>query len=298
MAVGTIGNWKIKLGYFFTASLTAEVQSQLVLTAIEKLDTINIRAIALIVDGLRANQTLAKILGGSLKPDDIISSFPHPKKPHLQIYMFFDTCHLIKLVRTAFHDLGKIVLPRQGEAQWAHVEELHNTQQTKGLCAANKLTNAHVHYKHQKMIVKLATQVLSRSVALGITFMRQLNIAAFADSVGIEFFISLFDEPFDTFNSRSACGRGTKALINSANLYDKIHFLLNAEGYLLSMTTATGERSFCFVGFIFSINSLINLTLELFGPNHEQTHVFINLQIISGSFRTIVFINTFLYEME
>ena len=84
---------------------------------------------------------------------------------------------------------------------------------------------------------------------------------------------------FDTFNSRSAFGRGTKTPIKSANLYDKIHFLLKAKGYLLSMTTATGERvcigrkSFCLVGFIFSINSLINLTLELFGPNHEQTHI-------------------------
>ena len=71
--------------------------------------------------------------------------------------------------------------------------------------------------------------------------MRLLNIAAFADSVGTEFFISLFDQLFDTFNSRSAFGRGTKAPINLASLYDKIHFLLNAKGYLLSMTTATGE---------------------------------------------------------
>ena len=60
--------------------------------------------------------------------------------------------------------------------------------------------------------------------------------------MGTEFPISLFDELFDKFHSCSAFGRRTKAPINSANLSDKIHFLLNAKGYLLSMTTAAGER--------------------------------------------------------
>ena len=33
------------------------------------------------------------------------------------------------------------------------------------------------------------------------------------------------------------------------------------------------KKKFCLVGFIFLGNSLINLRLELFGPNHEQTRI-------------------------
>lgn len=36
------------------------------------------------MNGLRANQLLVKLLGDSLDPDNILSSFPHPDKPDLQ----------------------------------------------------------------------------------------------------------------------------------------------------------------------------------------------------------------------
>lgn len=91
------------MGYFLTAGLTAEIQFQIVLTAIQQLNSVNIRVISLVMDGLRANQSLVKLLSGSLDPDNILSSFPHPDKPDLQVYMYFNACHLIKLVRTALH---------------------------------------------------------------------------------------------------------------------------------------------------------------------------------------------------
>jgi len=279
MAVGLMGHWKVPLGYFLTAGITAETQAQLIQQAIGKLHDSDLRTIALVMDGHPVNQSMLNVLGASLNPANTISSFAHPCDPDQQIYVFFDACHLIKLVRTALHDLGEIRLDANSTAKWSHLVELHRLQVNEGLYAANKLTKRHILFTNDKMKVKLATQTLSNSVAKALQFLRLLGIDAFIDSEPTEFLIRLFNNLFDIFNSRSAFGRDFTSPITPDNLHERIRFLLTAKGYILSMTTNKGQniymcgKSFAFTGFAFNIHSLINMSLELIGPNHVESPI-------------------------
>jgi hypothetical protein len=279
MAVGLTGHWKVPLGYFLTAGISAATQAQLIKQAISKLHDCGLRCISLVMDGHPVNQSMLNVLGGSLNPLNLLSSFPHPCLPDDQIYVFFDACHLIKLVRTALHDLNEITINQHGKARWFHISELHQLQEKEGLHAANKLSKRHIFFSQQKMKVKLATQTLSLSVAKAIAFLRLLDLDQFSDSEPTEFFITLFNNLFDIFNSKSAFSKDYKSPINSQNLHEKIRYLLVVKGHIMSMVTATGQniylcrKSFAFVGFVFNIHSIINMSLELLGPGHNETPV-------------------------
>ena len=78
MAVGVKGHWKVPIAYFLTAGLSAGVQGKLVTEAIEKLHAVGIRCLSVVMDGHATNQSMVKCLGGSLKPQCLKSSFPHP----------------------------------------------------------------------------------------------------------------------------------------------------------------------------------------------------------------------------
>lgn len=153
--------------------------------------------------------------------------------------------------------------------------------------------------------MKIATQTLSKSVALAVSFLRQLGLDFFADSEGTSFFLLLFDELIDVFDRHSLYGKGSKAPINADNLMQKIHVLLRARGYILCMTTITdecvgkGRKSF-FAGFLSSINSLINMCLELFGPDRIETSLVYlltyklsqdHLELLFSSFRAYMRFN-------
>ena len=69
------------------------------------------------------------------------------------------------------------------------------------------------------MSVHLATQLLSRSVADGIDYCRDvLHLKEFEDSEDTTEFIRLFDGLFDILNSKSKFGKELKSPISSDNI--------------------------------------------------------------------------------
>lgn len=279
MAVGLVGHWKVPLGYFLTAGISAETQGQLVRQAISKLYECDIRVVALVMDGHPVNQSMLHTLGCNMAISNMKTSFLHPCDPNFTIYTFFDACHLIKLVRTALHDLQEIYIDKSKSVKWFYIAELNKTQEVEGLHAANRLTRRHINFSQQKMKVKLATQTLSNSVAKAIELLRKLGYESFSNSQPTESFITLFNDLFDIFNSRSAFGRDFKSPIKSENLNEKIKFLNDAKNRILSMKTNTGQniysckKSFAFTGFAYNINSFINISLEFLGPDRVESPV-------------------------
>lgn len=79
--------------------------------------------------------------------------------------MFLDPCPMMKLVRNTFES-KRLILDNEGrKIKWQFLINLLKLQSSKTLTFANKLTPRHIDFRNQVMKVKLATQLLSKSVA-------------------------------------------------------------------------------------------------------------------------------------
>lgn len=152
MVSGVHGFWKLPMGYFLIRGISATVQHQLVLQALQMLHQVGVEVIAFTLDGHQTNMATIRKLGCSTNPDDLVTSFPHPATGS-SVHVFIDACHGLKLIRNQFCSLGEIRIPSFGVAKWKHIHDLNKFQQKEFLSAANKLTDKHVAFAQQKMKV-------------------------------------------------------------------------------------------------------------------------------------------------
>lgn len=178
MVVGLRSKWKAPIAYYLTDTLTAEVQTQLVLHNLEKLFELGFVVNSLTMDGHASNRAMAKLLGCSLEVLCLKSWFCLPDRPDNKIYIMFDACHLIKLVRNMWQNYGTI-RSDDGVILWNYVKDLNSTQEELGLRFANKLKRNHLEFQQQKMKVSLAVQTLSSSVAVALETVEGLDIPKF-----------------------------------------------------------------------------------------------------------------------
>jgi len=88
------------IGYFFIKGIKSHDQAVLVWCAFVKLYEAGVsRGMEHIMDCHRTNQAMVSDLGGSLKIDELETKLYHPSNPNLYIYLYFDNCHFIKLMR-------------------------------------------------------------------------------------------------------------------------------------------------------------------------------------------------------
>lgn len=125
------------------------------------------------------------------------------------------------------------------------LSELYNLQEENCLHLANKLSHRHVHFKNQIMNVKLATQLLSRSVAKALDFCNKtLKISTFKNSESTVEFIMILNDLFDTLNTRNLKDFGFKHPLNKGNSQKILSFLFQIKDYLLSLAiNVTNKRT-------------------------------------------------------
>jgi hypothetical protein len=120
------------------------------------------------------------------------------------------------------------------------------------------------------MKVKLATQVLSTSVADAIDFCREdLRLPEFAGSKATTEFIRIFDALFDVFNSQNFMGKRFKAPLKEENEHIWKPLLTESLHYLRNLKTKDGKSILLsklrtgFVGFICGIYAVHGLYEDL-----------------------------------
>ena len=106
MVNGIFGNWKQPIGYFLTNGVSGNTLAELLTQTLIRLHEIGIDVITLTLDGHQANQAAVKKLGANLK-SNLSSSFPHPANEDAMIYVFFDACHMLKLIRNTLCVCGE-----------------------------------------------------------------------------------------------------------------------------------------------------------------------------------------------
>lgn len=235
-------NWKLPVGYFFVKGVSSETRAHLIISCITKSFESGVDVVAVTFDGCPANFSTAKLLGCDLKdPKMLKTSFKHPDCD-MQVVVLFDPCHMIKLVRNTFESKRIIFNQNNKEIKWHLLENLNNLQKDQGLKFANKLSERHLKFRNEIMKVKLATQLLSKSVANALELCEQLSIPKFCETAATVDFINIFNDLFDIFNSRSVHIFGFKKPICPQNASEIIQFLDTVKQYILSLKIYNKNR--------------------------------------------------------
>ncbi|KAL4143950.1 hypothetical protein QTP88_006198 [Uroleucon formosanum] len=171
MARGLFSKWKQPLYYDYDSPMT----QLLLFDIISQLYICGFNVAAVVNDMGSTNIRLRKNLG--ITPTK--TSFTHPISGK-QIYMFADVPHLMKLVRNHFIDSG-FILPNKKYIRKQVIQEIVSLN--KGdLSCVHKVIDRHLNaIGSRRQNVKLATQVLSNSMAKAISYLGQKKILQFTN---------------------------------------------------------------------------------------------------------------------
>lgn len=238
----------------------------------DKLHNRGFEVVSLMIDGHATNFSMCRSLGCSiLSPVNFRSWFLLPGTDK-KIYVLYDACHILKLVRNMLEAYGT-VWSAKGPKFWKFITDLHRIQQTVGLRAANKLSQRHVGFKQQIMKVSLTAQTLSSSVASIMQLLMYLGFTEFREAAMIEF-LQIIDRLFDTLNRFSPKARGFKAPIRQTNARSIREFLSTTWQYLLRLHLEDGtplytsKRCTCIIAFIADIDAAIAM-MEYLLPHQD-----------------------------
>jgi len=147
LLVGLCGSWKAPIAFFFTNGLTAETQKELVIACLERLSEDGFKVCALTLDGHATNVAMCRLLGADICPTSTQNFFLSANGSQ-KTHVFFDACHLIKLVRNTLHAYKTFSIDEQ-LISWQLIADLHETQEVVGLRLANKLSSKHISFQQQ-----------------------------------------------------------------------------------------------------------------------------------------------------
>jgi len=194
MLVGVNEHWKLPIGYFLASRLNSSQKVELVRHALDLIHDIGVRVISLTFDGCSSNCTMAQALGCNYNVDNLITTYIFQKNNiDIPVEIILDLAHMIKLVRNAFAEKQQFLDYDDNIIDFNFIKELFLLQEKECCHLANKIRKQHIFFFKNKMKVKLATQLLSQSVADALKFCEyNLNLNQFSKSDATVKFIELF----------------------------------------------------------------------------------------------------------
>ncbi|CAL1284430.1 unnamed protein product [Larinioides sclopetarius] len=231
------GNWKIPIGYFLIDGLDANERANLIRKSLEMIHETGIDVISLTFDGTSVNLSTAHCLGCTFDSQSLKTSFKHPISEK-DICVLLDPSHMMKLIRNTLASKGSLFDGNGNIIKWDYIVSLHKIQHHEGLLLATKLRTRHIEWKREKMKVKLATQVLSASVADALLYLaNDLKLPEFKGCEATAEFLKCFNTLFDILNSRNILSKGFKAPLQKFNTEKVFEFLAYAENYIKGLKT-------------------------------------------------------------
>lgn len=260
MLKGLCSKWKQALGYFlFQKSITASTLKLMITDCAKKVMESGLSPKFVVCDQDPSNTSALRMLG--ITPDKSYFQINQHK-----IHMFFDTPHLMKSIRNT---LSKYDIEINLDIiKWKYIEQFYKTDKEKCIKLAPKLTDSHIYFSgFEKMRVKLATQVFSRTVASAL-YTHSVLGALPPEAAATATFIQNTDELFDVFNSAHLHHfRSRKCAISDSN--DNLAFLDTMETWLNSWKVIANHNNFpCIDGWLLNINSLKCLWQDV-KENHD-----------------------------
>ncbi|NXD66060.1 THAP9 transposase, partial [Eolophus roseicapillus] len=277
MAVGTSSPWAAPLGYFFVNSTTGYLLAQLLRQAINKLNNIGIRVLAVTSGATACGAETARALGIRMDPERIQCTFQHPPGSAHSITYFFDVCHALQLIRNALQCFQKIEWPGD-TVRWQHVVELAALQEQRisELCGSKSGRSGSKGSYYLK--VNLATQLFSEGVADALEHLQKLGLASFQNCSGTVKFVRLMSHLCDVFHGRDPYGMELMGSLRAGS-YTKITHLFNeAKSFFIAFTDSMGryiiksKRKLGFLSFLLNAESLKWLYTNYASPESTPSH--------------------------
>ncbi|XP_065545240.1 DNA transposase THAP9 isoform X3 [Lathamus discolor] len=277
MAVGTSSPWAAPLGYFFVNSTTGYLLAQLLRQAINKLNNIGVRVLAVTSGASACGAQTARALGIRMDPERIQCTFQHPPGSAHSITYFFDVCHALQLIRNALQCFQKIEWPGD-TVRWQHVVELAalREQRILELCSSKSGRSGSKGSYHLK--VNLATQLFSEGVADALEHLQKLGLASFQNCSGTVKFVRLMSHLCDVFHGRGPYRMGLMRPFLVGN-YTKITHLFNeAKSFFITFKDSMGrhiiksKRKLGFLSFLLNAESLKWLYTNYVSPESTSSH--------------------------
>lgn len=153
MVVSMKQRWKLPIAYFFIKSLTASEKANIVRQALIKLKNTGVIVTSLTCDGPNANFSMASELGADFSNiSNIKSHFNHPSDQS-KVYIIFDPCHMLKLLRNNWVKCGRFMDMEGNIVDFKYVTQLYDVQESELFRFGTKLKKAHMQWEKQKMKV-------------------------------------------------------------------------------------------------------------------------------------------------
>lgn len=238
MAQGINSKWKFPISFYFTCNATkTEDLEKLVRENISALRSIGLRVRMCICDMAFTNQSLYNRLG-------ISEETPYSMVQNEKVYFVHDTPHLVKLIRNNLLKYD-FYLTRRGinvrtkrqewitdRVRWLHLSTFFTKDRRLTTRLAPRLTAGHLFLRdYAKMRVKLATQLMSRTVYAGIMTMIKLKLMK-QEAKATGMFVKQVDDLFDLLNiskySDDKPSRCASALFKNLQRFDEHLKFLNS----------------------------------------------------------------------
>ena len=249
MVRGLHSKWKQPVGYFLSSGpVAAPMLQNLVRNCIKKIHSIGLKVKVLICDQGTNNRSFLE------KRECISIEKPFFEVDDQKIFCMYDPPHLLKNIRNNLMKQGFVSGDKR--IQWCFIESFYEFDKQVGIRMAPKITENHIRLKpFASMRVNLATQILSHSVAAGIsTYTAWGKLDAEAKFTAE--FIDMFDKLFNCFNSNSV--KSSQQFGHALNDSSGHHiFLNNCYEYLCDLKIEGSKRRLpCVEGWKLNIKSV------------------------------------------
>ena len=182
--------------------------------------------------------------------------FPQRKK----IHVIYDPPHLLKNIRNNMKNNGFVV--NNVPVLWSHIEELYRFDTKNSVRLVPKLTDKLIYLPpFSALRVRFATQVLSHSVAAGLSVLIQLHVLPEVANETASF-VEEFDKLFNSFNSKNLKSKQPMGHALSERSGHR-QFLLETLQWLETVQPNSPRSLPCLSGWKMAIRSLLSLWQDL-----------------------------------
>ena len=170
MVKGLFEKWKQSLGYFLASGPISAADLKVRLEeCITVLREIGLKVTVVVCDQGSNNRRLFESLLG------VTVDKPYFFYQEQKIFFMYDPPHLLKNIRNNFKKHGSMV--GENSVSWTHIVDFYDLDSSKPIRLAPRLTKTHIDLPpFSPLRVYLAAQVLSHSVASGMTAMVQWDM--------------------------------------------------------------------------------------------------------------------------
>lgn len=261
----------LPIAYYLISSMDGQDKKNIIENIIEQLIDCDVILSSISFDGFRSNKKMCELFGAILDIDSL------DFKPYIivkgqRIYIFFDACHMVKLIRNSLAAKGVIFNGDNSEIKWQYFVDLVNMQY-RGFALTHNMTQTHINWKQIKMKVDIAVETLSERTAASMEFLMKKGLPEFTGAEYTIELVRIFDPLFDIFNTKKSSNANPfKNALCAENAAQIFEFCDRAVEYIKKLKVRNKKEKLIrisksaiktgFNGFIYDVTSLKLLFMD------------------------------------